>query len=72
MFCDSSCADDVHMTGYRLFHLLIAHADVAPGDHRTQEIVKDKDLLNVYIVSDTVVDVRGKKIIKSLKILYFL
>jgi len=40
--------------------------------NKLQEIVKDKDLLNVYIVSDTVVDVRGKKIIKSLKILYFL
>ena len=40
--------------------------------NKLQEIVKDKDLLNVYIVSDTVVDVRGKKMIKSLKILYFL
>ena len=40
--------------------------------NKLQEIVKDTDLLNVYIVSDTVVDVRGKKMIKSLKILYFL
>ena len=32
----------------------------------------NKDLLNVYIMSDTVVDVRDKKMIKSLKILYFL
>ena len=40
--------------------------------NKRQEIVKDKDVLNVYIVSDTVVDVRGKKMIKSLKILYFL
>ena len=40
--------------------------------NKLQEIVKDKDLLNVYIVSDTVVDVRVKKMIKSLKILYFL
>ena len=45
------------MTGNRLFHLLITHADVAPGDHRTAVLQKPLDKHDV--VSVVVVDAGG-------------
>ena len=41
------------MTGNRLFHLLITHADVAPGDHRTavlEQTLNQNDVMTVVVV----------------------
>ena len=57
MFCDSSCADDINVSCNCLFHLLITHADVAPGDHRTAVLQKPLDKHDV--VSVVVVDACG-------------
>lgn len=52
LLCDS-CANDINVSRNRLFHLLITHADVAPGDHRTgmlQKPLNQHDVVTVLIV----------------------
>ena len=57
LFCDSSCANDINVSRNRLFHLLITHADVAPGDGWAGVLQKPLDKHDVMPV--VVVDASG-------------